>query len=293
LWDILDIILRGTITGALFSLIAVGLNLQYGVTRILNVAHGDFLMLGAFITAFLFQYYGVNPLVSLAISGPTVFVIGVLIYTIVFRRLVRMSLSAEELEFRSLLACFCLMFIIENVVSIIIKFNLRLIYIGTNYLNQSILIMGEMLELNRIVAAGVAIIISVLLYILLRSTRAGLAMRATTEEPTGAQIVGINILNVHTVSFGLSVLLSALAGSLLGMIYADLSPLSGPTWTFIALTVIVIGGMGSFAGSLLGGFLMGYVYYVCMKTDSLLTMPVVYAFLIIMLLIRPKGLFGK
>jgi len=290
LWDI---ILRGAINGAMFALIAVGLNLQYGVTRILNIAHGDFLMLGAFITAFVFKFHGVNPLVSLAISGPTVFVLGVLIYGIVFRRLVRLSRSVEELEFKSLLACFSLMFIIQNVIVIVTKYYPQLQYVGTTYLNETIFIMGERLELNRIVAAVVAIIISVLLYILLRSTRAGLAVRATAQEPTGAQVVGINISRVHMISFGLSVLLSALAGSLLSMIYPNLNAVTGPHYTFIALAVIVIGGTGSFIGSLLGGFLMGYAYYVTTKTEALLAMPVVYAFLIIMLLIKPKGLFGR
>lgn len=288
-----DIILRGAINGAMFALIAVGLNLQYGVTRILNIAHGDFLMLGAFITAFVFKFHGVNPLVSLAISGPTVFVLGVLIYGIVFRRLVRLSRSVEELEFKSLLACFSLMFIIQNVIVIVTKYYPQLQYVGTTYLNETIFIMGERLELNRIVAAVVAIIISVLLYILLRSTRAGLAVRATAQEPTGAQVVGINISRVHMISFGLSVLLSALAGSLLSMIYPNLNAVTGPHYTFIALAVIVIGGTGSFIGSLLGGFLMGYAYYVTTKTEALLAMPVVYAFLIIMLLIKPKGLFGR
>jgi branched-chain amino acid transport system permease protein len=204
-----------------------------------------------------------------------------------------MSLSPEELEFRSLLACFSLMFIIENVISAIIKAYPKLQYSSTRYLYQTIPILGERLELNRIVGAFTAITISILLYVMLRSTRAGLAMRATAEEPTGAQVVGINILNVHTASFGLSVLLSALAGSLLSMILTNLNPLTGPSYTFIALAVIVVGGMGSFIGSLLGGFLMGFVWYTSMKTDTLITMPIVYAFLIIMLVIRPKGLFGK
>lgn len=288
-----DIIIRGTINGALFSLIAVGLNLQYGVTRILNVAHGEFLMIGALITAVSFHFYDVNPLVSLAISGPTVFALGVLVYLLAFRRLVRLSVFAEELEARSLLACFALFFIIQNVISLIMKYNPWLTSVGVPYLKEPITIMGETMELNKIVAAGVSIIFSALLYITLRSTRTGLALRATAQEPTGAQVVGINIFRVHMVSFGLSVLLSALAGSLMSMIFPNLSPLTGPTYTFIALSIIVIGGMGSFIGSLLGGFLMGYVYYVSMKIDTMLTMPVVYAFLIIMLIVKPKGLFGR
>jgi len=290
LWDI---IVRGSINGAIFALIAVGLNLQYGVTRILNIAHGDFLMLGALITSFLFQFYGVNPLVSLAISGPTVFVIGVLIYIIVCRKLVRQSKSAEELEARSLLACFGLMFVVQNAISLIIRYNPAMQLSTARYLKEPITILGETLELNKVVATFTAIIISILLYIMLRSANVGLAMRATAQEPTGAQVVGINISGVHMISFGLSVLLSALGGSLMSMIIPNLSPLTGPTYTFIALAVIVIGGTGSFIGSLVGGFLMGYVYYATSKMENLLTMPVVYAFIIITLLVRPKGLFGR
>ena len=285
----LDVIIGGAILGAIFSLIAIGLNLQYGVTRILNIAHGEFLMLGAYVTYFFFTFYGVNPLVSLAISGPTVFVIGVLIQLIVFRKLIRLSKSAEELEFRSLLACFGLLFIIQNVVRSIFGAT----PIGSPYLKGVINIFGEIFQLNMIVAAVMSIIISVIMYFLLRFTRAGLAMRAAVEEPTGAQLVGINILRIHAVSFGLGVLISALAGSMLSMIYSNITPYIGPQYTFIALAVVILGGIGSFIGSLLGGFFIGYVYYASLKIDPLITMAVVYAFLIIMLIIKPKGFFGR
>lgn len=289
-----DIIILGTVNGAIFALVAAGLNLQYGVTRILNIAHGQFMMLGALISAFLFKYYNVNPLVGMAIGGPTMFVIGVLIYFIVFRRMVRLSRSAEELEALSLLACFGLLFVILNVMQIVIKAYPLLAYLYTPYLNQIITILGEKVELSRIVAACMAAIFSVLMYIMLRSTRTGLAMRATSQEPIGAQVVGINISRVHMVSFGLSVLMGAIGGSLLAMILPNLSAASGPMYTFIALAVIVVGGMGSFIGSLVGGFLMGYVYFATFKLlSSQLSMPVVYAFIIIMLLVRPKGLFGR
>jgi branched-chain amino acid transport system permease protein len=289
----LDIIIGGALWGAIYSLIAIGLNLEYGVTRILNVAHGEFLMVGAYVTWFFFTFYGVNPLVSLVISGPAVLVLGVLIQVIVFRRLVHLSASGEELEFRSLLACFGLMFIIQNVVASIG----RLAKwppggIGTHYLYETIDLLGQRVQLNLIVAAVLSMIIGVLMYILLRSTRLGLAMRATVEDPTGAQLVGINVLKVHAVSFGLGALLSALAGSMLVMIYS-LTPFSGPPYTYIALAVIILGGMGSFIGSLLGGFFIGYVYYTTLTIEPLLPMAIVYIFIIIMLIIRPKGLFGR
>jgi len=283
------IFIGGAITGAIFSLIAVGLNLQYGVTRILNIAHGEFLILGAYVTYVFFTLYGVNPLVSLVISGPTVFVIGILIQVAVFRRLVYVSKSGEELEVRSLLACFGLMFIIQNVVATIFGPT----PIGASYLSVGVNILGEMFLLNMVVAAVISVIVSLVMYLLLRFTSIGLAMRATVEEPTGAQLVGINIFKIHAVSFGLGALLAALGGSVLVMIYSDMNPYTGPQYTFVALAVIVLGGMGSFFGSLVGGFLIGYVYYASMTIDPLMTFAVVYACIIILLLIRPKGLFGR
>jgi branched-chain amino acid transport system permease protein len=143
-----------------------------------------------------------------------------------------------------------------------------------------------------IAAAVLSVVVGVLLYIMLRFTRLGLAMRATVEEPTGAQLIGISILKVHAISFGLGCLLSALAGSMLVMRFA-VDPFFGPPYTFIALAVIILGGMGSFMGSLLGGFFLGYVYYASLIIEPLLGTAVVYVFIIIMLLIRPKGLFGR
>jgi branched-chain amino acid transport system permease protein len=246
-------------------------------------------MLGAYVTYIFFTLYGVNPLVSFVISGPTVFVLGILIQTAVFRKLVYVSKSAEELESRSLLACFGLTFIIQNVVATIFGST----PIGTSYLNVSINIFGERFQLNMIVAAVMSIIISLVMYLLLRFTRTGLAMRATVEEPAGAQLVGINIFKIHAVSFGLGALLAALAGSMLVMIYSNITPYIGSQYTFIALAVIILGGMGSFIGSLVGGFIIGYVYYVTLTIFPIITLAVVYSFLIILLIIRPKGLFGR
>lgn len=285
----LDIIIGGALLGAIFSLIAVGLNLQYGVTRILNIAHGEFLMLGAYVTYIFFTSYGVNPLVSFVISGPIGFILGIVIQIVIFRKIVKVSRAAEELESRSLLACFGLTFIIQNVVAEIFGST----PIGASYLNVSIALLGERFQLNLIVAAVMSVIISLAMYLVLRFTSIGLAMRATSEEPSGAQLVGINIFKIHAVSFGLGALLSALAGSMLVMIYSNVTPYIGPQYTFIALAVIILGGMGSFIGSLVGGFCIGYVYYISLEIDPLITLAVVYSFLIILLIIRPKGFFGR
>lgn len=288
-----DIIVRGFINGAIFALIAAGLNLQYGVTKVLNIAHGEFLMLGALITAYLFHFHKVNPLISLAISGPAVLAIGILTYLLAFRRLVHMSKSSEELEALSLLACFGLMFFIGGALSRVVQTFPTLQSVSVRFLTQPVTILGQNVELSNIVAMIIAIIVNVVMYVILRFTKVGLALRATAQEPIGAQVVGINTSKAHMISFGLSVFMSALAGSLMSMIFSNLNPLTGGHYTFIALAVIVLGGVGSFVGSLLGGFLVGYVYYITAKMDAILIMPIVYAFIIIMLLIRPKGILGR
>jgi branched-chain amino acid transport system permease protein len=286
---LVTVVFGGAILGAIFSLIAVGLNLQYGVSRILNIAVGDFLMVGAYVTFFFFTTYGVNPLVSLAISGPIVFALGILLQVTVFRRIVFASKSTEELETRSLLACFALPFIIENVVGLIFGGT----PIGASYLNVSVNILGGMFQVNMIVAAVMSIIIGTVMYLVLRFSSIGLAMRAIAEEPTGAQLVGINNFKVHAISFGIGALFSALAGSMLVMIYSNITPYIGPQYTCIALAVIIVGGMGSFIGSLIGGFFIGYVYYISLVVNPLITLAVVYSFIIIVLIVRPKGFFGR
>jgi branched-chain amino acid transport system permease protein len=285
---LIDIIILGAIWGALYSLIAVGLNLQYGVTRILNIAHGELLMVGAYVTVVLFVNFGANPLLSLVISGPLVFVLGILIQVGVFRRLVHVSRSAEELESRSLLAAFGLSFIIQNVLALIFGAT------PVGPIGQIIPVefLGEKFLFNTIAAAVISIIISLIMFLVLRFTSIGLAMRATVEEPVGAQLVGINIYKVHALSFGLGALLAAVAGSLLVTI-RSLGPFYGANYTFIALAIIILGGMGSFIGSLLGGFIIGYIDYIMTTVQPLLAYAAVYLFIIIVLIIRPKGLFGR
>lgn len=288
----IDIIIGGAILGAIFSLIAAGLNLQYGVTRVLNIAHGEFLMLGAYITYLCFTFYAITPIISLPISGVIIFLIGILIQFLVFRRLVHLSKTAEELEFRSLLASFGLLFILQNLALLIFGAT----PLGYSWLIQPIVIefmgVAYFFQLNMVVIAITAVIIITGVYLFLRFTKFGLALRATAEEPTGARLVGININRMHALSFGIGVLLSAWAGSLLSILYRA-HPSMGASYTFIALVIIILGGMGSFLGSILGGFTIGYVYYFTLTADALLAMAVVYVFLIVILLIRPKGFLGR
>jgi len=286
-----DILIGGAILGALYALVAVGLNLQYGVTRILNVAHGEFLMVGAYLTYFCFTLFGMNPFASVIIVGPFMFLIGLFVYMLLLGRMVRSSRSGEELEFRSLLLCFGLSFVIQNLAVVIWTANYR----GYEAFSLGMIdIFGADFEINRMIIALISIAINVSLYLFLRFTKVGIAMRAAVEQPEGAQLIGVNIFSICAVSFSLGILLAAWAGTLISVLYSAINPFMGTPYTLIALMLVILAGIGSFKGNIAGGFAFGYLTYITMRViHPALTLVVVYAVLIVILLIRPKGLFAR
>jgi len=287
----LDIIIGGAILGAVYSLVAVGLNLQYGVTRILNVAHGDFLMIGAYLAYFSFTFLHLNPFASIIIIGPFMFIIGFLVYTLLLRRMVKSSTSGEDLEFRSLLLCFGLAFVIQNLAMVLWTANYR----GYEVPSLGMIdFFGVNFEVNRIIIALISILINVFLYLFLRFTKIGVAMRATVDQPVGSQLVGINIFNLCALSFSLGILLAAWAGTLISVLSSTINPFMGAPYTLIALVLVILAGIGSFKGNIAGGFVIGYLSYITMRViHPALTLVVVYAVLILILLIRPRGLFAR
>lgn len=281
-----DLFIGGLILGLLYSLIGAGLNLQYGVTKILNVAHGDFLMLGAYITYFFFVAFGVDPLLSLVLSGSIAFLLGLLLQIGIFHGLIGGVISPGEVEVRSLLACFALSFIIQNIVSITFTSNPK----SYRYAAGTIIFGGTAFPINRIVVACISFAINLALYLLLRFTRVGIAMRAVVEEPVGARLVGINPAKIQTLSLSLGIVLAAWAGSLASLLYA-INPFMGSQYTLIAMAIMVIAGFGSFTGSIVGGIILGYASYIVMRLlSSSLTFVAFYAILVVILLCRPKGL---
>jgi branched-chain amino acid transport system permease protein len=286
-----DILIGGAILGAVYSLVAVGLNLQYGVTRILNVAHGDFLMIGAYLTYFGFTLFGLNPYASIIFIGPLMFLIGFAVYTALLRGMVKSSKSGEELEFRSLLLCFGLSFVIQNLAMVLWTAN----YKGYEAPSLGLInVFGVNFEMNRITIALISICINVFLYLFLRYTKLGVAMRATVDQPVGSQLVGVNIFNICALSFSLGILLAAWAGTLLSVLSSTINPFMGAPYTLIALVMVILAGIGSFKGNIVGGFVFGYLSYITMRViHPALTLVVVYAVLILILLVKPKGLFAR
>jgi len=286
--EILDVVIAGLLLGGIYALIAVGLSLQYGVARVFNISHGEFIMLGAFATWVLYTTASINPLISLVMCGPFVFLIGFFLHKTLFRSLLNSSPNMNIFESKSMLACFGLLFIIQNIAILIWGADFK----GYSYLNVGVNLGGAVFAANRLVTLGFAVVIGLAFYIFLARTRLGKAIRAAAQAPATAGLMGVNINQVLALCFGLGALMAGLGGSLLSISY-KIYPTMGLEYTIIALIVIVLGGLGSIPGSFIGGFILGLVGSIVTYIEPGLALVAYYVMFMLLLLVRPKGILGK
>ena len=285
----IELIFSGLITGGIYALVALGLNLQYGLMRILNIAHGEFLMLGAYLTWMVQTSFGISPLLMIPVSFVMLMGLGLVIHWLCFRRLTATSPNIDIFEARGLMVAFGLMFLIQNLVSSIWGGELR----GYDYMADPVVMGGAQFAGNKLLVIAMALIFSLGLMVLLRKTLLGKGVRALMQSQVGAQLVGINTRTLHPLMFGIGLGLSGLAGCLLSMAYT-ISPAMGEPYTVTALIVITLGGFGSMGGALAGGLLLGVIEAFGMHfTNPSLKALLSYVVFIGVLLFRPKGLFSK
>jgi len=285
---ILNVVFDGLMVGGIYALIAVGLSLQYGVAKVLNVSHGEFIVVGAFITWMLYTVFGINPLLCLVIVGPVAFLIGFVLHRTMFRSLLNTSPSLDVFEGRSLLAAFGLLFVIQNIA--IIAWGDQIA--SYSYLAFPVNLGGAVFAGNRLATLGFALGIGLIFYLFLTRTRLGKAIRAGAQDPATAGLMGVNINQVLALCFGLGALMAGFAGVLISMIYSVQATM-GLQYTLIAVIVVVLGGMGSIPGSFLGGIILGLVGSVATYIEPGLTMVSYYAIFTLLLLVRPAGIMGK
>src|SRR5713101_405932 len=230
-----DILGTGLITGGIYALVALGLNLQYGLMRVLNVAHGEFLMLGAYVTYSLHTGWGANPLLTVLVTGPAGFVAGLVLHRLLFARVLAQAGARAAIESRSLLLSFGLLFVLQNTALLVWSADLQ----GYSYLAIPLRVLGAVFPANRVLAAVVALALSVAFYVYLRRSLVGQAIRALMEEPEGAQLVGVNLIRLHGICFGLGVAMAAVTGSLISMLF-ELTPFVGLPYTVTALVVVIL-----------------------------------------------------
>lgn len=284
-----DILVTGLITGGIYALVALGLNLQYGLMRVLNVAHGEFLMLGAYVTYSLHTGWGANPLLTLLVTGPAAFGAGLVLHRVLYARVLGQAEAREAIESRSLLLSFGLLFVLQNAALLVWSADLK----GYSYLATPLRVLGAVFPANRVLAAVVALGLSVGFYVYLRRSLTGKAIRALMDEPEGALLVGVNLTRLHGVCFGLGIAMAAVTGSLISMLF-ELTPFVGLPYTVTALVVVILGGLGNVAGSLLGALLLGVVetagVYLASSDIRFISS---YAVLSLILILKPAGLFGR
>jgi branched-chain amino acid transport system permease protein len=285
----LELLASGLITGGIYALVALGLNLQYGLMRILNIAHGEFLMLGAYLTWAAQTGLGLNPVLTLPVAFLLLMALGMLIHWLCFRTLRATSPNLDVFEARSLMIAFGLMFLVQNYASWQWGGELR----GYDFMTEPIRIGSAQFAGNKLLVFALALAFSLGLMLLLRLTLLGKGVRALMQSPLGAQLVGINVRRLHPLMFGIGLGLSGVAGALLSMSYT-ISPAMGEPYTLTALIVITLGGFGSMGGALVGGLFLGVIEALGMHfTNPSLKALLSYAVFISMLLLRPKGLFAR
>ncbi len=285
----LELIASGLITGGVYALVALGLNLQYGLMRILNIAHGEFLMVGAFLTWSATTSFGISPLLMIPVSFALLMGLGLVLHRLVFRQLTRTSPNLDIFEARGLMVSFGLMFLVQNFAQLVWGGDLR----GYDFLADPVAIGSAQFAANKLLLLALALAFSAALIVVLKTTLYGKGVRALMQSPTGAQLVGIDTERLHPLMFGVGLGLSGVAGCLLSMTYT-ISPSMGEPYTVTALIVITLGGFGSMAGALAGGLALGVIEAVGMHfTSPSLKSLLSYGIFIAVLLWRPNGLFAR
>jgi branched-chain amino acid transport system permease protein len=277
-----QVLVSGILAGALYAMVALGLALIFGVMRVINIAHGPLLMLGAYTTWFLWAQFGLNPYLSLPISMALLFVLGIVLQrTLVFR-----VIDAPELS--SLLLTFGVSIALVNVAQLAFTSDLR----AVEFITGSWLVGPVALSKPRTIAFGFAAGITALAFVFLQKTRLGKAIRATSQSREVAMVCGIDVRRIHLLSFGLASALAAAGGTLIAVMVA-IQPEMGQIWTFKSFLVIVLGGAGNYPGALLGGLLLGLVEQLAsLFLTTQLSEAVAYVLLVLALLVRPTGLLG-
>jgi len=277
-----QVIISGILAGALYAMVALGLALIFGVMRVINIAHGPMLMLGAYGTFFLWQATDINPYLTLPVTMAALFLLGALLQ----RALVFRVVDAPELS--SLLLTFGVSIALVNIAQLAFTSDLR----AVEFLTSAYRLGPFAISKSRLIAFLVAAVITGGAFLFLRSTRLGKAIRATSQSREVAMVCGVNVQRIHLLTFGLASALAAAGGTLLAVIVA-IQPEMGQVWTFKSFLVIVLGGAGNYPGALLGGLLLGLVEQLSsLFLTTQLSEAVAYVLLVLVLLVRPSGLLG-
>jgi branched-chain amino acid transport system permease protein len=283
-----DIILAGLILGGMYAMVALGLTLQYGVARIINLAYGEILLAGAFGAYWLYSAHAVSPLVGIFLLVPVAFLANWAIYAFLLMPLVDRAKTRDQLEGDSILFTFGLLFVLQGVGLAVFGGGIY----GYPYMQTAVDLFGTTVAANRLLAASIALAIGVLLYLGLTRTRIGMAFRAIAADPNASRLVAIDVPRLSGLAFAAGGALCAAAGVLISM-SQTFTVSGGVLFTMKALVIVIMGGVGNLAGTLIAGLLLGVVEVAVMRFDPGLTLAANFVIFLAVLIFRPTGIFGR
>jgi len=282
--DLIQVAVSGILLGGIYALLSVGLTLIFGVVRIINFAHGELLMIGMYLSYLIFVSIGLNPYYSVILVAPALFVIGVII-----QRLVIQPIQEASAMMKVFATC-GLFIVLQNLALMIFRGDYRTIQMDISM--AALNISGVSISIPRLVAFAAAVVIFGVLYLMLKHTYVGKALRAVAENRSMAQLMGIRVQRLNMLAFGLGSALTGIAGAFLSP-FTSVFPTIGGTYTLVAFVIVVLGGLGNMVGAFLGGLFIGLIEsFSGTYISSALKEATYFVIFILILLVRPQGLFG-
>ena len=281
----LQALILGLIMGSIYAVMGSGLSLIFGVMKIINFAHGEFMMIAMYITYLLFKSLNIDPFISIFLTVPFLFILGVIINKTLVQTVAKISADA------TLLLTLGLSFVLINISTFI--FGPDYLWVRTAYSSRNIRLFSLLISYPGAIISIVAFIIIGGLFLFMKYSKIGYEIRASMQNRKGALLMGIDVDRVSTLSFGLGTAMAGAAGSLL-VHYTNIYPAVGATVTLKSFVIVVFGGMGSIGGALFGGLILGIVeslwsvYFFPGYREA-----ISFIALVVIFLVRPTGLFGK
>jgi branched-chain amino acid transport system permease protein len=283
---VLQCLAGGLLIGGVYSLVAVGLTIIYGVLKVINFAHGEFLMLAMFAAFFGHKFWGIDPYLLAVLTVPVFFLLGISVQ----KFLIQPTIERGDEHIQILLTT-GLAWVIQNLALFFFGPNYRTVTLS--YTDAAINFSGIYLSVPKIIACAGAIVTTMGIHFLFKKTKLGKSIRAAAQEPWAAYLVGINVKQIYYLSFAIGISCVSLAGFLIIPFFYT-APTAGAQFTLIAFVVVVLGGLGSFTGALVGGFIVGLVEALggALLPGSYQEL-IVFSFFIVVLLFKPSGIFVR
>lgn len=282
---LLQHLIDGLFLGGLYASTALGLTLVFGVMRIVNLAHGELLIGGCYLAYALSVGLGLDPLVSLLIVAPVMFLLAYFVQLLILSPTMKLGQEAP------LVATFGVSLIVQTLFLLVFGVNSK--SLNASYTLTGVTILGDKVRTIYVIAFFAGLLLVAGLYLALNRLRFGKALRAAAEDPLAAASLGINVQHIYAVTFGLAAAVSAVGGTMIGLSYG-FEPTTGTSWLLRSFTVVVLGGLGSLWGSFVGGILIGILEEsVASQVGPQYRDLIVFSFLVLILVLRPQGLFGR